>query len=379
MRIAIRAAALLLFLLTLPLAVFGQTTITTHSTTFTSPSTLTNGSFVRVTLAPGPNLVVSDIAGTYTGQFAVMVSRQGNTGPLRTWPSASIANDLTNGATGISANAAGSWTANISGPGYAYLVATALTAGTPSVTFTAGYGGSGSVGGSSGAAGTVTANAGTNLNTSALALETGGNLAAVLTTLGATADAAAGDATATANAHLRQIAKLLGATVAVTQSGSWSITGNVATTAADGANVAIGTTTDAAVGDATGTAIAHLRQIAKQLGTTVAVTQSGTWTIAINSSASTPTNPTVANATSTQILAAGNYKFIEIQNQTPFHIVISLSGATITGLTGSASNSIIDIPPGLEWHTPPNWSPSGAITCYQASGASTNQIHVEAA
>jgi hypothetical protein len=53
------------------------------------------------------------------------------------------------------------------------------TTGTP---YTASGGGGG---------GTVTANAGTNLNTSALALETGGNLAAVSTNLGAQADSAA--------------------------------------------------------------------------------------------------------------------------------------------------------------------------------------------
>ena len=55
--------------------------------------------------------------------------------------------------------------------------------------------------------------------------------------------------------------------------------GGGAVTVADGADVALGTTTDAAVGDATGTLNAHARQIAKSLATGVAATQSGTWSM----------------------------------------------------------------------------------------------------
>jgi hypothetical protein len=53
---------------------------------------------------------------------------------------------------------------------------------------------------------TVTANAGTNLNTSTLALESGGNLAALLTSLGAAADAiVAAGAVGSASAKLRRM------------------------------------------------------------------------------------------------------------------------------------------------------------------------------
>jgi len=58
--------------------------------------------------------------------------------------------------------------------------------------------------------GTVTANAGTNLNTSALALESGGNLAAASSVLGATSGAAViTDANGTIQQYLRGLVKLL--------------------------------------------------------------------------------------------------------------------------------------------------------------------------
>jgi hypothetical protein len=89
--------------------------------------------------------------------------------------------------------------------------------------------------------GSVTANAGTNLNTSLLALEAGGNLAASATVLGTTTDAAVvGDNNGTLSAKLRGLSKILNdvwdsashflkvsiqnATLAVTQSGTWNIT-----------------------------------------------------------------------------------------------------------------------------------------------------------
>jgi hypothetical protein len=58
--------------------------------------------------------------------------------------------------------------------------------------------------------GTVTANAGTNLNTSSLALEVGGNLAAINTNEGATTDAAVtSDVSGTIAAKLRGLVKIL--------------------------------------------------------------------------------------------------------------------------------------------------------------------------
>ena len=88
--------------------------------------------------------------------------------------------------------------------------------------------------------GSITANAGTNLNTSALALEAG-NIALILAVDGATTDAAVtGDNNGTLSAKLRGINKILAnvwdsvnsrlnvfiqnTTLAVTQSGTWSVT-----------------------------------------------------------------------------------------------------------------------------------------------------------
>lgn len=88
--------------------------------------------------------------------------------------------------------------------------------------------------------GTITANAGTNLNTSALALESGGNLAAVASVGGSTADVAVtADATGTLSSKLRGLVKMISdvwdgtnhwlkvsiqnATMAVTQSGTWTV------------------------------------------------------------------------------------------------------------------------------------------------------------
>jgi hypothetical protein len=65
--------------------------------------------------------------------------------------------------------------------------------------------------------GTVTANAGTNLNTSALALEAGGNLAAIATSLAALDNAVSGNEL--------QVDVLTMPTVAVTQSGAWDEVG----------------------------------------------------------------------------------------------------------------------------------------------------------
>lgn len=79
--------------------------------------------------------------------------------------------------------------------------------------------------------GTVTANAGTNLNTSALALESGGNLASVATSASAinTATGAQADAEATGNgsviAILKRIRTLLGATLTVAGTVTATVTG----------------------------------------------------------------------------------------------------------------------------------------------------------
>lgn len=102
----------------------------------------------------------------------------------------------------------------------------------------------------------------------------------------------------------------------------------------------------------------------------------GTVTTNPNSGALTSTVPSVSTATSTTIVSAGTYHYIEIQNNTAANIAISLSGATLTGITAGSGNACIVLTPGQEWHSPPNFVTTGAITAYQTSGSTTNSITV---
>lgn len=139
--------------------------------------------------------------------------------------------------------------------------------------------------------GTVTANAGTNLNTSSLALESGGNLASINTktpALGQALAAASVPVVLTAD----QISTLTPlATVAATQSGSWTvgISGTVPlpTGAATEVTLASIDTKTPALGQALAAASVPVVLTAAQVSTltplaTVAVTQSGSWTVTAN-------------------------------------------------------------------------------------------------
>lgn len=89
----------------------------------------------------------------------------------------------------------------------------------------------------------------------------------------------------------------------------------------------------------------------------------------------THSNPTVATATSTTLLAANaNRRYFFIQNNSAANIAISLSAATITGIVPSNSNPVIVIPPSASFECPPNAVPTGAITGYQTSGGSISTI-----
>lgn len=111
--------------------------------------------------------------------------------------------------------------------------------------------------------GTVTANAGTNLNTSTLALEAGGNLAAVLATAGATTGAAVvTDANGTIQQYLRGLVKNWASAL-----GAGTAAAALRTTLAsdDPAVATLGATTGAAViTDANGTIQQYLRGLIKQ-------------------------------------------------------------------------------------------------------------------
>lgn len=123
--------------------------------------------------------------------------------------------------------------------------------------------------------GTVTANAGTNLNTSALALEAG-NLAAVAGVAGVTTGAAVtSDLAGTLQQYLRGLVKLLAGTLTVSGSVTANAGANLNTSALaqeSGGNLAAvagvaGTTTGAAVtGDNTGTLQQYLRGLSKIFG-----------------------------------------------------------------------------------------------------------------
>ena len=140
MRQCIRAAVCLLLFFVLCALGFGQVTLTA-STSISTPSALTAGSFVRVTLAPGPNTLALDVSGAYTGQLVVCLSYAGSSGPLRTLPGALISDCINAGSTGIPANGQGAWSTRVSGPGYAYVAATSLTGAGPSVFLSGGAGG----------------------------------------------------------------------------------------------------------------------------------------------------------------------------------------------------------------------------------------------
>ena len=90
------------------------------------------------------------------------------------------------------------------------------------------------------------------------------------------------------------------------------------------------------------------------------------------------TNPTFASGSSVTLLAANaNRKYLNIQNNTTFNILVSWTNATLTGAAPSASNPgmiIYGNGGGYEW--PLNYVPTGAITGYQASGSSTNLVSV---
>lgn len=94
----------------------------------------------------------------------------------------------------------------------------------------------------------------------------------------------------------------------------------------------------------------------------------------------TTSTPTIATATSTQVLPANGFrKFLLIQNNSAANIAISFSGATLTGIAPTSTNKCYVLPSTagsnvVRFDT--NFVPAGAITAYQASGASINTLVV---
>lgn len=94
----------------------------------------------------------------------------------------------------------------------------------------------------------------------------------------------------------------------------------------------------------------------------------------------TVTTPTIATATSTQVLAANPFrKYLLIQNNSAAHIGIGLNGETLTGIAPTSTNKCINVPNSDTAKTivfAGQFVPSGAITAYQTSGGTINTLVV---
>lgn len=91
----------------------------------------------------------------------------------------------------------------------------------------------------------------------------------------------------------------------------------------------------------------------------------------------THTQPTVTNTTSFTLAAAATQrKYLFVQNNSAANIMINLNNGTLTGIVPTSTNLGIVIPPGGFYETPPNFSPTAAVTVYQSSGGSINTISV---
>jgi hypothetical protein len=94
----------------------------------------------------------------------------------------------------------------------------------------------------------------------------------------------------------------------------------------------------------------------------------------------TTTTPTIATATSTTLLAAKPFRnFLLIQNNSAANIAISFSGATLTGITPTATNFCYVLPSTAGSNVvrfDAGFVPAGAITAYQTSGSPINTVTV---
>jgi len=94
----------------------------------------------------------------------------------------------------------------------------------------------------------------------------------------------------------------------------------------------------------------------------------------------TTTTPTIATASSTEILAANGFRnFLLIQNTSAADVAIGLNGETLTGIAATATNKcfVLKSTAGLNiLRFDGNFVPAGAITCYQTSGTNINTVVV---
>jgi hypothetical protein len=92
------------------------------------------------------------------------------------------------------------------------------------------------------------------------------------------------------------------------------------------------------------------------------------------------TTPTIATATSTQILAANPFrKLLIIENASAATVGIGLDGQTLTGINPSATNICLNLTSntnGNRLFFANGFVPNGPITAYQTSGAPINTLVV---
>lgn len=88
------------------------------------------------------------------------------------------------------------------------------------------------------------------------------------------------------------------------------------------------------------------------------------------------TTPTIANAASVTIAAADpDRKYLMVQNNSGANIMISLSGAVLTGIIPTSTNIGIVLASGAKWEST-GVAPTSVITAYQTSGAPINTVSV---
>lgn len=94
----------------------------------------------------------------------------------------------------------------------------------------------------------------------------------------------------------------------------------------------------------------------------------------------TTTTPTISTATSTTIATAKPFRnFLMIQNNSAANIAINLEGATLTGITPTATNKcyVLSSSAGNNFvRFDAGFVPAGAITAYQTSGGTINTLVV---
>lgn len=86
-------------------------------------------------------------------------------------------------------------------------------------------------------------------------------------------------------------------------------------------------------------------------------------------------NPTVATASSVTCLAANrSRRMLTVQNNSGADVMISLTGATLTGIVPTLTNIGIVLTSGSSYTCPASYCTGTAVTCYQTSGGDINTI-----